>query len=502
MDRVKKIFQSLSKTELRYLKNYLTAFHSKGKNKALEMLEILEKHPDISQAEISKRLYGNEKSKAFIMLKGRLLEKMLETLSLSINFHNNPAFKEDPATSGAIEVIKDIVYSMLLRRRGLRELSEEILQKCVKRAEELGLPELKLQALIYLRNTSNSGKSVVEIYKPAIAQALQEFETDITGVGVFDEFRVLKGETTSNDRKLIAFLEQKVQEVEGRLAVCYGARAHYYSLSLKVQLYEKQQDYERGRAALAELIELVNTHAGFKSRKRLGIPYLQLASVEMASFRFEAAREAAVRAMEIFHPQTQNFHTAVVYRLFACLYAGRLEEAESLQPHIERIEQQAPQQAVVSIVRYLQSCLAYLRGDLSRAGRLLHSTSELFADKEGWNMGLRIYEIMLLIEREELDTASACIETLRKHLGRYDADLRSELIYRYLHLLEKDAFHFHAPSEARSQLLEDIRQQDPWVAVSHEVIKFDTWVRAQLEQRSFQALLMEELEALRAGLEV
>ena len=119
MDKIKKIFNSLSKTELRYLKNYLTAFHNKGKNKALELITVLEKKPDISQTDIARKLYGNPKSKAFIMLKKRLLEKMLETLSLSINFHNNPTFKEDPTAFGSIDLSKDIIYALILRRRGL-----------------------------------------------------------------------------------------------------------------------------------------------------------------------------------------------------------------------------------------------------------------------------------------------------------------------------------------------------------------------------------------------
>ena len=48
MDRIKQIYQSLSKTEIRYLKNYLTAFHNKGKNKSLELINILEKNENFN----------------------------------------------------------------------------------------------------------------------------------------------------------------------------------------------------------------------------------------------------------------------------------------------------------------------------------------------------------------------------------------------------------------------------------------------------------------------
>ncbi|MCB0845242.1 MAG: hypothetical protein KDE26_18460, partial [Bacteroidetes bacterium] len=237
MDRIKKIFQSFSKTEVRYLKNYLTAFHNRGKNKALEMIEILDENPEVDNKEMAIKLYGDASSKAFIMLKGRVLEKMLETMSLSINFHNNPTFKDDPSAFEAIKIQKNLIYAFLLRRRGLDEPAREILEKCAKVSEELSLPEYRLLALINLRNFSDSQKDVVWSYKQEIETALKQFETDIIGSGIWDEFRILS-DSTSRDHVKETFLEEKTLELEKRLEVAYSARSHYYYLTMKVFLHE------------------------------------------------------------------------------------------------------------------------------------------------------------------------------------------------------------------------------------------------------------------------
>jgi hypothetical protein len=495
VDRIRKVFQSLSKTEQRYLKSYLAAFHNKGKNKALEMIEVLEAQPDISQQEMAEQLYGNARSKAFIMLKGRLLEKMLETLSLSINFQNNPAFLEDSPSFEAIELQKNLMYATLLRRRGIEDLAREILLKCVKKAEDLNLPESKLQALVHLRNFSVSQEDVSSLYKQEINDALAQYETDILAVGIFDEYRV-KTRHAFNTQEKIDFLKENIGELEAQLSACYSVRSHYYYLMLRVYLHELENDYAQGKESLEKLIQLVNTHDGLKSKNRLGSPYIQLSGVEMIGYNFIAAREAADRALAMFHPQKHNFLSAALYKLFASIYTGQLLDAETLLGQISWFREQERMKFAVGITEYLHSCMAYMHGEYRIAYQRLGEVSELFADKEGWNTGLRIYEIILLLDMDMPDLTSAKIETLRKHVSKYEVRKRTEIIFKFLYLLEKQSFDFQAISTEMEELLDQLTHVEPWLAVDPEVVRFDTWVRAHREGREFYPLFLEELKEL------
>lgn len=498
MDRIREIFQSLSKTEIRYLKSYLSAFHNRGSNKALEMVELIEKSPDFSNGEMAQALYNNPKSKAFIMLKSRIMEKMLETLSLSVNFHNNPAFKDDPAAFETINLQKNIIYATLLRRRGLEGLAKEILEKCVKQADDMSLPEFKLQALIYLRNFSVSEQEVAWQYKIQIEEAQTQYQTDILGAGIFDEFRVLKADKSSGDQPKLKFLEEKTQLLEDRLNECYSARSHYFFLSMKVYLHEFKKEFEACKYVLEEMIDLLQSHEGLGHKNRLGIPYLQLSGIELRIGNFSSAMNSVDKALNYFHHHKRNYLSASLYKLFASIYSGKWKDTEEALAQTEWFRTQKHLGKIIGIVYFLEASLRYIQGNYREASDLLFEAPELQQDKEGWNPGIRIFEIMILIDQEYFDLATSKIESLRKHIARYDVEKRMEHIYRCLHLLERNAFDFQNLSSEIEELIILMNQETPWAAVGHEVIRFDFWLKAKQENKPFAPFFVKKMATLHA----
>ncbi|MDX2249967.1 MAG: hypothetical protein SF052_24495 [Bacteroidia bacterium] len=493
MDRIKKIFFSLSPTEVRYLKSYLTAFHARGKNRALEMIEILEEQPESDNKSVAETLYGDPHSKAFIMLKGRVLEKMLETLSLSVNFQNNPAFREDPAAFEAINLQKNLIYAFLLRRRGLEEQAREILEKCAKMAEDLSFPEYKLLALINLRNFSSSEKEVVWSYKQEIEDSLEQFRTDVIGSGIFDEFRVLQADSTSGDEEKEAYLTQKTLELEQRLDKMYSARSHYYYLAIKVYLHEFREEYSIVKQVLEEMIELLHSHPGIGSKNRLGIPLHQLSGVEVRMGNYTAAIQAADQALGYFHPHKRNYLSASIYKLFACIYANNLPEAHKTLENLNWFQNQKHLDSLNGIVSYLQACVLFIEGDYRKAQRVLFEATELLSDKAGWNVGIRVFEILILIDLDLSDLASAKIESLRKHIGKYEVEERIRLIYRYLNALERQSFDFREHNPEMEDTLRKLTTEAPWTALNHEVVRFESWVTAKTESGKFYTHLLRSL---------
>ena len=456
------------------------------------MIEILDENPEVDNKEMAIKLYGDASSKAFIMLKGRVLEKMLETMSLSINFHNNPTFKDDPSAFEAIKIQKNLIYAFLLRRRGLDEPAREILEKCAKVSEELSLPEYRLLALINLRNFSDSQKDVVWSYKQEIETALKQFETDIIGSGIWDEFRILS-DSTSRDHVKETFLEEKTLELEKRLEVAYSARSHYYYLTMKVFLHEFKREFTRVKALLEEMIDLLHSHEGLGSKNRLGIPYHQLCGVEIRMRNFPAAIEAADQALSYFHRSKHNYYSSSIYKIFACIFAGFPEKAEEVIGEVSRFRSRKRLEFLNGIVTYLEACISYIQGNTKEAQAQLFTATELFTDKEGWNTGIRIFEIMILLDQDMIDLAIAKIESLRKHIAKYDVSERSKLIYKYLHILERNAFDFSSTSVEQAQILEKLGSMDSWAPLSHEVIRFDVWIYARKTKRPFYELLLETL---------
>lgn len=484
----------MSKGEKRYLRNFLKAFHVKGENTPLKVISLLERNPEIEQNEMAKRLYGNPKSKAFLMMKGRLLERMMEVLALSINLENNPGIREDQAGYVAIDIQKQLVYSVLLRRRGLYDLSGEVYQKCLKKARMSGFPEHQLQALIGLRNLAAT-RSVAEVerYGREIREALQIFETDLAASQVFDTFQAHLQESAGSGESALRFLDAHLPEIEEAIEEHYSPRAHYYHLSLLITQHQTNRQYTKAREALQELVDLLETHRGIASKNRLGTTYLRLAALELQDCHFEEGYRSASQATQTFPPRKTNFMYASTYLIFACLYRLQIQEARSAIDNLEYFRKRGRGGTYLDLLVYLDSCTEYLSGDYRHAYDLLGDVQTLFADKSGWNISLRIYEIMLLIDRDLPDLASPKIEALRKHIAKYQGGDRLESMFRYLVLLERRSFRFSDPSEEMKDILTRLTEQYQWDAVSPEVVRFDTWIRSHESSRNFTDIFSREM---------
>ncbi|GAB4403525.1 MAG: hypothetical protein OHK0039_02820 [Bacteroidia bacterium] len=496
MDKLKQVFLSLSRTEIRYLKNYLSAFHNKGTNKALEFVELMEAHPEMPYSEIAERLYGDPRSKAFLMLKNRLTEKVLETLSLSINFYNNPAFTEDPAAFASIDLHKQMIYANLLRRRGLEELAREAYEKVVEQATLYAVPEFRLQALLTLRNLSHSFEEQQGRLKVEIDAALEAYRTDIIGSGINEGFQALSRGNASITPELRTVLNDAIEELSARLAMHYSLRAHYYLLNLRLVQLKDRNDIPASREVLQELIHLVADNVSLQSKNRRGTPHYQLAILEIKCFNFKTARQAAAEAMKQFPERKTNYLNAAVVFIFACIFQGDLATAHDVLEKLAWFREQQFRKRYVEIVSYLASCISFLEGSLRQAYDLLGEMSDLNSDKSGWNQFLRIHELIILMDMGHMDLASSRIEAMRKHIQRYKPEPRIAQIHRYLVLLEKHSFQFHAADPEMNALLDELSRDDTWSAMGSEVIRFDVWVRAHKAGEPFYPVLLRSLATI------
>jgi hypothetical protein len=154
MERIKSIYSSFSRYEQRTFKTYLTAFHNKGENKALTLVQMIEKAPELTRDAAANELYGDPKSKAFLMLKARLYEKMTEFLTLSITAVSRESETSDPSVDAMLEYRKCMLAATSLRARGLKPLASENLSRAIEIAREIACPELELDPLLRLKALS------------------------------------------------------------------------------------------------------------------------------------------------------------------------------------------------------------------------------------------------------------------------------------------------------------------------------------------------------------
>lgn len=495
MEKVKQIYQSFSKSEIRYFKNYLKAFQPNGENMALKLVKLIEKKPDISQDELSKKLYGDPKSKAFIMLKRRVYEKLKETMSLSINLENNLFFKQDPVEANIINLQKEITYGILLIHRGLRGIAQDVLERCVKKAGASGKPELEMIALLQLRFLIHKDEKKSKENNKLVNKALEKLKTDVKGSELYYDFLgKFNGKAVAPDI-LIPVLDEINSQFEDLLDDAYAPRTNGFKLQLKMLSQDYQQNFAELRNTASAYTRFLQDNPEMASKNRLANAYIRVATQELKMLNLEAMERAVQQALHHTFKPKRNFVVAKELLIRSCFLLNKLESMETMLGELDWYlnGDQYQGEARCGFIRLIQSSLHFVQRDFEKAYQLSESSTFLQNDdKQGWSSWLRIYDIQILIDQGKLDVATSKIENLRKHVAKYQPIERVLNIHKYLSQLERNAFDFVNPNDKMKALMPAL--SEGWQVLGAEVIRFDTWVRAKQQGKDFYSLFLEELE--------
>ena len=161
MEKVQNILQTLSKSEVKYLKQLITVFHGKGDNKLLALIQLIEKKPDITQEEAALKLYQDPKSKAFFMTKGRLMDRLYDLLLLTTDLPNANLVEEDPHASHLADLHKKVSLVITLTKRGLSHIAKIIIEDTLKDEMLNYYPSLKASYLSLYRSMIFFGYSII-----------------------------------------------------------------------------------------------------------------------------------------------------------------------------------------------------------------------------------------------------------------------------------------------------------------------------------------------------
>lgn len=478
MDRIKNLYGSFTRHEQRIFKNYLNAFHTKGENKQLILLELIEKKPTISLEEASGKLYNEPKSKAFFMLKARLYEKLTEFISLSVSALPTDTAEEDPLNLAVLEYRKCMLAATTLRMRGHKELARDFFSQAIDIAREIDCPELeldpllRLKAMAFYRNPAADEKSLFE----ELSDAMQRQEVDLNAIAIYHHFNERFVNRSGNEDERHAYLMQHLPQLQELLANKYSVRAHYYILHLEINHLGRMGKWEECARQSHVLVDLISRHKGLQNNRRMAMPYLHLSIAEA----YLGNWQASMAALDTLDPFVKGLvipeWTILQQRLSTFMLAGHIEAAgplaEKLDYKIKNPDFPIKPEMLTNAV-YLVACYHYFTGKLQKAWQKLQEIPDLNHDKTGWNTGVRIFEIMLLIEMEENDLVSLKIENLRKHMSKYEPDERSRIIYRIFVAMDKKGHTFQKVKDA-DELLKAL-SETRYLLFGHEVVRFETW---------------------------
>lgn len=486
MDRLKSLYAKLTTRQKNAYKGYLGLFY-KGEpadDKQIQYLHMIDKDPTIDPHKAAERLYGDSKSKAFLMLRFRLYERLTEFLSSSLNTGLGKYDKELPYSHDLMQYRRQMLNAQVLFTMGLNELGVQHLRQARGLARNCCTTELETDALLRLRGNFRTNAEDYQEIEEALQAAQKASISDVQAIGVYHGYLNENINRSGRGQEKLDYLQQHLPKLEETLTENPSIRAGYYLNMLRIQLALLTNNYDLGKKNAMEAIRLLDEHKGMRTQQRRAEPYMQLGNLGLRFGHFEEAASHLRSAQGFFESESLPFFSATTGLIYACILGGDYDVARTEMKRLEALKafpQFQEKHSIMGVHDYLNACIDFKEGKANSAWQKLQPIRQLYADKEGWGTGLRIFEIVVLVEMKEFDWAESRVESLRKHVGKHDVSDRDLASFKLLRHASRHFFEEEPIDEARERL--EILESYEWNPLAHEVIRVDEWYRQRIETR-------------------
>lgn len=491
LDDVRDMLSILSIQEKATIKTYLVSFIEKGKestNRSLKLFEILVslKEKKVNYEVVGKVLLGNANPNAFNHQVARLRDKILEGLILDINVERDGSFIESSRVT--IDVRKNITQAQILLDRGLRKVAilmfEKVIEQC-KKYEFYDELLLALKLLIRQRMLEEGNKHL-HLFKQY--QKYDHCKSAAIRAEINYSKVISKTDFQSELNLKTDWLREIMDEMSNDYKKTHSTLIGYYYYYLESQYYQLQRNYKNARRALLNVQKVLDSSPAMNIPANVGGVILNLADNDLFICQFERSYSDAELGLKYFKKNTVNYEQGLKTMFYAKYYNGEYQIAGDIIFQLLPEKFQAANTFKKGKYNYLLANTNFMLGEFETALRYISLLNPIGADK-GWNVGIRILFIMILIELKEFDEATSKIYALRNFLDTNGSNShRKKLIYQVLQSLSYSGFDFKAVYQKEKGCLEMLEAHTgalAWQIKSAEMAIFNQWFFAKVSRQKF-----------------
>lgn len=481
--------RSLSKDELGTLKAFLV-IHNK-KPKTLTLVNML-LDSDSTDQEIKQKLCPSGKASAFSTLISDLRERLHDSLLLNNNLKRRNIY-EDSQRQKAWVAKKMIVCDILIDK-GVMEDALELYDKIIERSVEYEFYTPLIEALTVKRNLISVFEGEESLGN--IQQRIDHYRTCKEAV---EHARMLYQQLVavsyfkSTDLHQLEVLRAQVAQLEESFIINHSKTLFYYLVRVKLYILEKEKKFKESISLLQSLQQAVKSSKALKSTKKKAWVELLLTDMHLIINQCNDAVTPARKAVSLFKTGSFNQLLAREYLFLSNFHNGKFGEAHS---EIKSLVSSTPSKYAFYKAKryYFHAGVLLILGRHKYAHDCLQFTKALDSDKNGWNIAVRILDIMNQIEWGGLShSADAHIDNLRNHI--YTTKKLKPISTRHLAILDvlkalvKEGFNFNLVAEQKAEVLHKLssdQQGYEWSMTSPELIRFDSWFMSKVRKVKYR----------------
>jgi len=490
IESIRRIIRKLSAQEVETIRLYIGSFNRKFGDytpKTLVLFDAISDNTEKKSLEEIKSLVitEEENDNTFIKLISRLREKIYEGLTLDVNLKRPNTYSK--AILSLYQLRKNNITAQILYTRGLVKEAVDLIAKSERIAvkyhyynELFSLLSLKLIAM----NFTFGAKKARQVEKDIMYYRQLR--------AVYEKSELYFNSLAFRDRKQAntqSFLKELLAKIDDLASDPYLHKvdvARYYLGQLMVLDKRLHGKYEEMEKISHELVNLVKSNPYLQNRPRLANSYKNLADASLFTGKYDIAREYASSTQQLLLPYSQNYFELELFFFYTYFYDKNYQQALKQLQNILRLARQHPlsDKFYIDKLHYMHAYTLLMLEKYSEANRILLQSNELMQDKEGWNISVRILQVMIRIGQLNYNKADSLIESLyhyvsnpeRKKLIKRRDYLLCKLLYK---LMQKDYNFKEISSSSEISALE----KDPelqWRHMSPELIPVNMWLKNNL----------------------
>ena len=487
---VQKLLGNLSPTELKSLKQYLSCFdpnfNDEHRVKTLVLLDkLLQTNNPDPKGEVCEALYPDKSNPNLKFLRLRLQSKIYESLLLEVNVERKGGYSKYARAN--IEVRKKLIQAQILWGRNITDELMVLLQQIIRKSTKYEFyPEL-LEAL-YLKQQFQGFRDGLTIYNK-IQQEIELYEERLSILRKAKHYFtqiVLSGASKSGGSLPEGFLKQALEEIGEHYDRIKAPSLGYYFLMLELEYHQQREDFSAGSQTCKHLIGLLKLNSHSFPVRRMGIVYGQLANNELLQGNFIAAIQHGQISQKYFKQGSINDSLAREVIFYGHYHQQDFKAAQQTLSPLLKHPDTCQTETQFQRRCYLYAATLFQMKKFKDAETWLQKTSTLLADKSGWNLGIRLLNIMILMEMERYDEIELAIDALRKHITNLKKrNLAPERFVRITHILNRirsSNFDFQKAvlnCQEDLALLQSGEEPCKWVHKGPELVRFDPWLLAK-----------------------
>ena len=432
-------------------------------------MQTMVAEPQLSIGQLAKKMYGSgaaASQTALRKLRGRLQDKLLNHLL----FLDHADARLMVSRRYELECLDLLHKVIILYLEGEYSLTEKLLRRCLKLAEQGEFTTYKEQALFYLAKIYTEQRQPNK-YRPVskqLKEAQQTVAKEQEAQQILNNVTLTMTKTVAARRAMLPKMRVYIGRVEQlhKLANTFGTFIVLYRLRIvEAELTGHYQTIVQQTAQADKLLR-----EGKLNARRFDNRFNQFMSIyaHLRSRQAAAGLKLADKYAPDFHPTSSNWFYFYEHYLLLALHANEYERALRLlyvvhkNPSYTKLRPSALARwelmgAYTEFVQPLERIAVRRRNQLAVFAAL--SVPEYSRDKRGYNVAILVFQVLHYLQQRMLEPVLARLERLRKYQQRHLRDaLRSRTFLRMLLLLPEANFDSATLTKRSKALLTSLKQ--------------------------------------------